>query len=58
MSYEEFVSLQEGDTVEDKNGVLGRVSSIDILSAEVWVAWEDRNHGDLFWSHYEDINKY
>lgn len=58
MSYEEFVSLKRDDTVEDKNGILGKVDSIDILAAEVWVVWEDSHLGGAFWSHYEDISKY
>lgn len=58
MSYEEFVNLQEGDTVEDLDGVLGKVSSIDILSGDVWVNWEDVNNGEIYWSSYKKINKY
>ncbi|WDS60555.1 hypothetical protein BC6_00040 [Bacillus phage BC-6] len=58
MTYEEFVSLEKGDTVEDKDGVLGKVESIDILSAEVWVAWENTYNDNLYWAHYIDINKY
>ncbi|CKG63868.1 hypothetical protein [Bacillus cereus] len=58
MSYEEFIDLQEGDTVEDSDGVLGKVSSIDILSGDVWVNWEDVNHGETYWSSYKEINKY
>lgn len=56
MSYEEFINLKEGDTVEDKDGILGQVTNVDLPQEEAWVLWEDAR--EPLWSNYWDIKVY
>ncbi|AMR85226.1 hypothetical protein P4K49_30820 [Bacillus cereus] len=59
MTYNEFLSLKKGDTVEEKgSGVLGEVTGKDIDCELVWVQWEDAKPFNSQWSYIKDINKY
>ncbi|WP_186366532.1 hypothetical protein [Bacillus cereus] len=56
MTWEQFVNLKDGDTVEDNDGVLGKVTSIGVEYEEVWVLWE--NEREVMWDNYKNIKVY
>lgn len=56
MTEKEFKNLAHNDTVEDKDGILGRVKSVDHSQGIIWVKFE--NELDVLWVDYTEVEKY